>query len=203
MDLTFVLDWVSNYGYVALFAALMLGIVGLPIPDETLLVFTGYLLSKGKFNPWIMGLTAWAGAMSGITLSYWIGRTLGMGFVHKYGKYVHVTPEKMDNVRKWFDRLGHWILVVGYYIAGVRHFSAMIAGTSGLSFPHFAVFAYGGALVWVSTFLCLGYFLGENWTKVGPLAHEYGLYAGIALAVLAVGYYFYWRSQRAAVKTPK
>jgi len=96
-----------------------------------------------------MWLTAWAGAVSGITLSYYIGRTLGMGFIHKYGKYIHVTPEKMDKVRVWFDKLGHWVLVIGYYIAGVRHFSAMVAGTSGLTYPHFAVFAYGGALIWV------------------------------------------------------
>ena len=43
--------WVSHYGYAALFGLLMVGIVGLPVPDETLLTFSGYLISKGKFHP--------------------------------------------------------------------------------------------------------------------------------------------------------
>src|SRR5882724_2394811 len=111
MDLTYVLDKVTEYGYFGMFAALMLGIVGLPIPDETILVFVGYLLSKGRFNPLVMWLTACAGSISGITLSYWIGRTLGLGFVHKYGKYIHVTEAKLDKVRAWYDRIGHWALV--------------------------------------------------------------------------------------------
>ena len=43
----FVFQWVSTYGYGALFVLLMLGIVGLPVPDETLLVFCGYLILTG------------------------------------------------------------------------------------------------------------------------------------------------------------
>ncbi|MEO8028386.1 MAG: DedA family protein [Bryobacteraceae bacterium] len=199
MDFSFVLDWVTQYGYIALFAALMLGIVGLPIPDETLLVFTGYLLSKGKFNIAIMWLTAWTGSMCGITLSYWIGRTLGMGFVHKWGKYLRITPERLDKVHKWYDRMGHWVLVIGYYIAGVRHFSAIVAGTSGLTYPHFALYAYLGGLLWVSTFLSLGYFLGDNWEAVAHLAHEYLLYASIVLIAGAACYYlFRWWRRRSA-----
>jgi membrane protein DedA with SNARE-associated domain len=38
--------WIAHYGYLALFGLLMLGIVGLPVPDETLLTFAGYLVFR-------------------------------------------------------------------------------------------------------------------------------------------------------------
>ncbi len=197
MDITTILSWVEANGYYALFAALMLGIVGLPIPDETILVFVGALLARGKFNPLLMWLTAWCGAMSGISLSYLIGRTLGIGFVRKYGKYFHLTPQRLENVHKWYEKMGQWILVIGYYIAGVRHFSAMIAGTTGLSYPRFALFAYTGAAIWVSTFLGLGYFLGDNWEAVAHLAHEYLLYASIVvLTIVAIYFGIRWLRRR-------
>ncbi len=44
-----VLEWITQYGYLAIFCLLMFGIVGLPVPDETLLTFSGYLIYKGSF----------------------------------------------------------------------------------------------------------------------------------------------------------
>lgn len=48
MDLGFA--WITHYGYVAIFVLLMLGIVGLPVPDEALLTFVGYLSFKGDLQ---------------------------------------------------------------------------------------------------------------------------------------------------------
>ena len=59
--------------------------------------------------------------------------------------------------------MGHWALTFGYFIPGVRHFTAYAAGMSELEAPQFALFAYSGAVLWVGTFLSLGYFLGERW----------------------------------------
>ena len=42
--------WIAQYGYLAIFCLLMFGIVGLPVPDETLLTFTGYLVYKGTLS---------------------------------------------------------------------------------------------------------------------------------------------------------
>ena len=46
-----VFAWIAQYGYGAIFLLLMLGVVGLPVPDETLLVYCGYLISKGVMHP--------------------------------------------------------------------------------------------------------------------------------------------------------
>ena len=51
-----ILAWITQYGYLAIFGGLVFGIVGLPVPDETLLTFTGYLIFKGHLkrpSPWL------------------------------------------------------------------------------------------------------------------------------------------------------
>jgi len=179
--------WISQYGYGALFGLLLLGIVGLPVPDETLLVFSGYLISRGRLQPAWTLTAGIVGSACGISLSYVIGRTAGLGLVTRYGKYIHLTPERLGAVHDWFARVGDWLLAIGYFIPGVRHFTALVAGALRLDYKTFAAFAYPGAAVWVATFLTLGYFLGENWQRAVALIQRYTiLFAIAAIAVTAV-----------------
>jgi membrane protein DedA with SNARE-associated domain len=190
-----VFAWVAAHGYGALFLLMALGVVGLPIPDETILVFAGYLIGRGTLHPAGAFFAALAGAWTGISGSYLLGRTLGVGVVHRYGKYIHFTEARLAQVHRWFDRIGHWMLVVGYYIAGVRHFTAVVAGMSKLEFPTFMAYAWTGGALWVTTFLTLGYFLGENWRQVAELVHEYVLVGSAAIIVVAVVGYFVWKKR--------
>lgn len=191
-----VFGWVSTYGYAALFGLLVFGIVGLPVPDETLLVFCGYLISQGKLSVAGTLLAAVGGSWCGITTSYFIGRTLGLGVVHRFGRYFHVDDRHLDRVHRWFDSSGHWALFGGYYIAGVRHFTAVIAGASKLDFGIFALYAWSGALCWVTVFLTLGYFIGEQWHQVAELVHTYMHYVSYVLIALATMFFagrWWWR----------
>lgn len=181
-----VFEWVATYGYGALFGILIFGIVGLPVPDETLLVFCGYLISRGKLNPVGTFLAVVGGSWCGISVSYWIGRTLGLGVVHRFGRYLHVSERHLDRVHAWFEHSGHWALFFGYYIAGVRHITAIIAGASRLEFPTFMLFAWSGAACWAVVFLTLGYFIGEEWRRVAELIEHYVAYVSGALVVFVV-----------------
>lgn len=192
-----VFGWISSYGYIAIFLMLVLGIVGLPIPDETLLVFCGYLISQSRLNPAGAFLSALAGSWCGISISYMLGRTLGIGVIHRYGKYLHITEERLAYVHRWFDRIGHWALFIGYFIAGVRHFTAVIAGISKLEFRSFMAYAWTGGAVWVATFLTLGYFLGDNWRDIAELIHrDVGYASGILVVIVGLGAWWRWRMRR-------
>ena len=78
-----VLAWITQYGYLAIFLLLVFGIIGLPIPDETMLTFTGYLIYAGHLSLPLAFGTALAGSMCGITISYTLGRILGMKVIHR------------------------------------------------------------------------------------------------------------------------
>jgi membrane protein DedA with SNARE-associated domain len=74
----------------------------------------------------------------------------------------------------------------------VRHLTAYAAGMSELEYPTFALFAYTGAALWASTFIALGYLLGERWQAVQANIHHYLVGCAIALVVLAAAY-LAWR----------
>lgn len=184
------LEKISHYGYPGLFAALVLGIAGLPIPDETILVFCGYLVARGSMHPLLTWITAVVGSTSGITVSYAIGRLAGYEVVHRFGRYIHLTEARLLKVHRWFDRIGHWLLTVGYFIPGVRHFTALVAGMSGMRYRAFAPYAYSGALLWVSTFLGIGYVLGDRWKQVFEDLHREMLIVIVAGTLLAWAIWF-------------
>ncbi len=185
-------QWIAHYGYIGIFMALMLGIVGLPIPDETLLTFAGYLVHRGDLRLIPTLVSALLGTMCGITVSYSLGRLTGYVLIEKHGSKLHISMDRVHQVHDWFRRLGRFALMFGYFIPGVRHLTAYVAGASELELPSFAAFAYLGALLWSHSFVFLGYFLGEEWQRVYRLAHQYALIAVVVIGVAALGYWF-WR----------
>lgn len=149
-----------HYGSIALFILLALGILALPIPDETLMVAAGFLISRGKLNLPATVLAAYLGAVCGISLSYVIGRFGGSLLLKKYGHWVRLTEKRIERTRLWFSRIGMWALFIGYFIPGIRHFTGYIVGTVRIPFSRFALFAFSGAAVWTSVFLTVGYLIG-------------------------------------------
>lgn len=195
------LHWIKTYGYLGVFASQMLGMFGLPIPDETILGFIGFLISKKYFHPLPTLLTAFLGSICGITLNYLVGRTLGLPLLEKYGKYLHITPERLALAHQWFEKYGKWSLFGGYFLPGVRHLAAFSAGVSGLEYRHFAAFAYSGGFLFVATFLTVGYMVGEEWHTVMSVVQSYlwMLMAGfIILGLAAYLVYRIWRARRKA-----
>jgi membrane protein DedA with SNARE-associated domain len=184
-----VLGWVAHYGYVGIFGLLMLGIVGLPIPDETLLMFTGYLIFKHELEPLPAFAAGFMGSIRGITVSYALGRMLGLYLVTRLGHFLHIEPEALEQVRAWYERKGKYGLVISYFIPGIRHLAAYVAGSSRLSLPVFATFAYLGGLLWSSSFISIGYALGDEWEQMSVSLHRYLLIgAGVITVVIAIGF---------------
>lgn len=191
------LHWIKAYGYLGVFASQMLGMFGLPIPDETILAFIGFLVFKNYLHPLPTLVVAYFGSITGITLNYLVGRIIGLPLLEKYGKYLHLSPERLAQVHQWFEKNGKWSLFGGYFLPGVRHLTAFSAGVSGLEFRHFATFAYSGGLLWVATFLTVGYTVGEEWRKVMPEVQSYLWMLVAGLIILGLASYLAYRIQRA------
>jgi membrane protein DedA with SNARE-associated domain len=196
-DMESLFTWIAHYGYVGIFAMLMLGIVGVPVPDETLLLFTGYLIFTRELHPVPAFLAAFLGSICGISVSYTLGRTLGFYLITRLGRYIHLEPEKLDHVRAWYERKGKYALVVGYFIPGIRHLAAYVAGSSKLPLPVFATFASLGAILWTGSFVTVGYVLGDEWTRLSASIHHYALIvAGVAIIGGVVAFLLIRRRRR-------
>ncbi|MCI0381974.1 MAG: DedA family protein [Chlamydiae bacterium] len=153
-------NWLTQYGAISLFMLLVLGILAFPIPEETLMILSGILIRKEGLDPFSTLLAAYTGAIAGISLSYLLGRTAGNYLITRFAKKGWI-DKNFKRAQKWFDRFGKWALLVGYFIPGVRHFTGFSSGTVKMKFKKFALFAYSGAIIWVSLFISFGFFFGN------------------------------------------
>src|SRR5260370_18597388 len=127
----------------------------------------------------------------------------------KLGKMLHVSDAHIHKVHRFFHRIGRWALFIGYYIPGVRHFTAIVAGTSRMEYRWFAAFAYAGACVWVTSFISLGYFLPSRFDQeqrgrvFEAIHHNLTIYAIIATALVVSILILRWWLKRTARRKRK
>ncbi|AGK98063.1 putative membrane-associated protein [Clostridium pasteurianum BC1] len=181
----------DQYGYIALFLSLLLELIALPLPGETLMSYCGYLVYRGKLSWSISILTSSLGAIIGITISYIIGKTLGANFFNKYGSYVHMKPEKLKKVSSWFETYGSKLLIFSYFIPGVRHITGYFAGITKISFKKFAINAYIGGFLWSFTFITLGKALGSGWHRFHAYIRRYVILIAIVLVIIILIMFIY------------
>ncbi|QNK89141.1 DedA family protein [Sporosarcina sp. resist] len=197
------MEWINElfqqYGYYVVLIGLMLEYITLPFPGEPTLIYAGYLVHTGDLNLLVLILLAFIGTSVGITIQCFLGNKLGMPFIQKYGKYVFLTQKKIDLTKKWFEKYGYFLLFIGLFIPGVRHFTGYFAGIINLSFRRFAIIIYSGALFWVSFFLIGGYLLGE---KLHHIINMMGQHIGkiiigvIVIAAIMLGIRFLEKLKR-------
>ncbi|WP_438495459.1 DedA family protein [Paenibacillus sp. IHBB 3054] len=184
----------ANYGYSVLFFGLLLEFVALPFPGETTMAFAGFLSYTGKLDFTTLVVLAFAGTTSGMTITYFVGLKAGMPFIQRYGKWFLFSPAKLEKTQRWFERYGSFLISIGYFIPGVRHFTGYFAGIIALPFRKFALYAYGGALLWVLAFLGIGKLFGPQWMGIFHLFELYALWivSGI-LAIAALIFLYRYR----------
>jgi membrane protein DedA with SNARE-associated domain len=170
--------WCVQHGQAAVFVIMAVGLIGVPMTEETALTVFGLLVHRGTLDFVPSVAAAFLGTACGITVMYVLGRTLGVAAVHRYGRRVGVTEQRMAVAHDWFERIGKWVLAVGYFIPVVRQLTGIAAGVTRVGYMEFAAFAYAGALVWVTAFISLGTFLGMQWA----LVCRHALWAGALLA---------------------
>jgi membrane protein DedA with SNARE-associated domain len=191
--------FLAHYGYFAIFGLLMLGIVGPFIPDDTILVLSGLAVHRGELQLEATIAVAYAGSLCGITLSYVVGRTGLVYALERYKPIEHWVNHHLPEARKWFQRYGKWTLFFGYFIAGVRHFTALAAGMSRVKLTTFAAYAYPGGLVWVASFIAIGYYLGAEWEQIHRRFNRGSLIAAAIVAVIAL---IAWRLRNREARRP-
>jgi membrane protein DedA with SNARE-associated domain len=186
---------IARYGYFAIFGLLMLGIVGPLIPDETILVIAGILARQGRLDYLGVLMAGYGGSLFGITMSYALGRNGLAYLIERIPLVRRHSPEYLERVHRWFAHYGHWTLFFGYFVVGVRHFTAVVAGSSKMKVRSFALYAYTGGLIWVICFVSIGYFLGDQWERVAHFLH--GGATALALGI-AVGFllWLWWKRRK-------
>ncbi|WP_082130171.1 DedA family protein [Aneurinibacillus tyrosinisolvens] len=194
-----IVAWMSHYGYAVLLLGSALELVAFGIPIEVLMSYAGFLISHGQLNWALCIFMAGLGSCIGMTIAYWIGYKLGPPFFHKYGRGIHLGPERLEKTSLWFNKYGNKLLIIAYFIPGVRHITGYFSGIMKMRFQTFAVYAYTGAFIWVGTFISLGKVLGPQWDRYHNSIKKYLLIA-VIIAVVFFAFMYFYKKYKAQIK---
>lgn len=189
MDMIFKL--LADHVYGILFISLILEFVGLPLPGETMMAISGVMGYQGHANYIGIILAGSLGTVIGMQFSYEVGRRLGTKAVDKYGSYIGLTESRMNNATKFFNKYGNIVIVVAYFIPGIRHILGYFSGVSRVDAKKFHIYSTLGGIFWVTTFVSLGYVLGPSWKHFFKLMHSYGVVLLVVALILLVVYLIY------------
>lgn len=196
-----VLGALASAGYLGIAAIVGLESAGLPLPGETTLLAASYLASTGQLSlPLVIGAAA-LGAVVGDSVGYFVGRKGGRRFLERYGRYVGITPGKLEKADGYFARHGGKTVFFGRFVAVLRILAGPLAGASNMPYGRFLAANVAGAVVWAAAMGTLGFFFGKPVTAF--LGHL-GIWALVALAAfLALRFALKrWRSRGRGMSQP-
>lgn len=188
--------------YWLVFAFMVIESSFIPFPSEVIVPPAAYLSATShEVNVWLVLLLATCGAIVGALVNYYLSMWIGRPIVYKFaqsglGHALFITPQKVENAEKYFDKHGAVSTFVGRLIPAIRQLISIPAGLSKMNIGMFIIFTALGAAVWNGILAGLGCWLG---TVVTPemlyeKVEEYNTYlsyGGILLGVVCVGIIIY------------
>jgi membrane protein DedA with SNARE-associated domain len=178
----------DRWGYLAVAGFIGVESFGVPAPGQTIMVAAAIYAGAGRLNIYGVAAIAFVAAVLGDNVGYWIGVRGGRRIVHRFGKYVFITPERLDKAEKFFARRGNRIVVVARFIDGLRQLNGVIAGITAMPWRPFLIYNAVGAALWVGWWTTVAYLFGTHLVEIIEHAHRYKWWA-IAVLVVAIGAY--------------
>ena len=198
------LHWVrhliDNYGYAMVVVLVLAEGVGLPLPGETALI-TAAAVAAQSHRLTIVGviIAAFVGAVGGGVGGYWIGKSGGLPFLTKHGRFLGITQHRITRARKFFTEHGPKAVFFARFIAILRMFAGLLAGVTKMRFGIFLLWNALGALAWSILFGALGYVFGNNLPKLEHLVGRTSLIAFVVVVLVAI-IVWHHRSSRSGLK---
>lgn len=172
------------------------GLVVFPfLPGDTLLFVGGAFCASGAMNVWLLVGLLIVAAVTGNTVNYFVGRTIGHKvYTHNY-RWLDRTS--LQKTHAFFEIHGGKTIVLARWLPVVRTFAPFVAGVSEMSPRKFQLYNVSGAALWVATLVAAGYFFGNI-----PLIRDHLntiVLIGVAAAVVPVAAAGVWRLIRKTV----
>lgn len=168
------MTYIEQYGYLALFLALWLGIVGMPIPDEVVVMTGGAVTTGGLLLPYPAFLLTYLGVVSGLSLGYALGRIFGKSVLDRLKRKRNMN-RYIDFAEKLVSQYGSFALCISYFFPIIRHVMPYVVGLNKMSFKRYAFFSFTAGFVWTLIFFTVGRFLGDHAQEVGDMIYRIGL----------------------------
>lgn len=202
--------FLDRHGLLAAFVFLLIEEAGVPVPvpgDVAMLILG--VEAQRRRDPLLLVqaiLVTELATMFGSTFLYFVARLAGRGLVYRYGRFIRLTPERLDGAERWLKQHGSRAVFLGRLVPGLRIVTAVACGVFEVPFRVFFPAMALGALVYILVYTLLGYFLGRPVLNVLERIHiPFGLLGSLVPLALILLWTFRARQElgrRATVAGP-
>src|SRR5687767_11869157 len=134
--------------------------VGFFLPGDSLLVVAGLFAATGKLNLAVLLSTLFVAAVVGDAVGYYTGARLGPR-LFKRQKSLLFRPSHLHKAHAFYEKYGGKTIIIARFVPIVRTFAPIVAGAANMPYKRFALFNIAGGLLWVTSMVLTGYFLGS------------------------------------------
>lgn len=171
-----VTSFLAHYGIVAVFVLMTIDAV-FPAFSELVMLYGGALASGALahdvdvFGLHAGGIGAYVAVVLAGVLGYQLGAIVGWlvgsrggrPYLERRGRWLHLSPERLDRADRWFERWDRWAVLVGRITPVARSFISIPAGVFEMPFPRYNLLTLIGNAVWCLVLAAIGWALGASW----------------------------------------
>ena len=190
--------FIARLGYGGVFLLMLIESSFVPFPSEIVIPPAADLARR--LPDWSLGGVIAAGvggSLAGAWINYglarYLGRSIVVGLVKRYGRYVHLSPEAYARGETFFLRHGAIATFTGRLIPGIRQIVSLPAGLARMNLMLFSLLTALGASIWVVVLAVVGYRFGQDAAMLSGVLKEYSLVLVIGAGVLVTGYILWAR----------
>lgn len=188
----FIINIISSLGYFGIVLTMAIESALIPLPSEIIMPFSGFLVSTGRFDFWLVVISGAFGNLIGsyaaYALGFWLERPIIRKLVEKYGKFILLTTHELDIAEKFFQKYGNLVVFGSRLLPGVRTVISLPCGMAKLPLVTFSLLTFSGSFLWSVFLTYVGVILGENWEVLRPVFRQFDIVI-VALGVVLVVWY--------------
>jgi membrane protein DedA with SNARE-associated domain len=157
-----VADFVAQHGVMAGFVLILIEETGVPVPvpGDFLMLGLGVHAREGHVPLWQALAVMEIATLVGASVLYVLAARAGRDLVYRYGRYIHLTPARLDQAEAFLRRRGMVAIVLGRITPGLRMATVIASGVFGVPFWRFLPSLALGAFLYILAYTLLGYFIG-------------------------------------------
>ncbi|MCC7265544.1 MAG: DedA family protein [Candidatus Latescibacteria bacterium] len=188
-------QWPPALVYGALILSAFLENIVPPVPGDTVVVFSAYLVGRGVLGLWAAYLATCAGGMLGFMAMFFLGYTRGrMFFVSRGGRLF--TEDNLAKAEGWLARYGLALVAANRFLSGVRSVIALAAGMGRMDWKRVALAGLLSIALWNALMFYAGMMVGQHWGRVLEYLEEYNRILTALLVAGALGLAWRWWRRR-------
>jgi membrane protein DedA with SNARE-associated domain len=148
--------WVQHWGYLGIVILMAMESSIFPVPSEVVIPPAAFLAAQGHLNFSGVIIAGTVGSYLGSAITYWVSRLLGRPLILRYGRFVLLTPEKLERAEVWLERYEGGGVFFARLLPVIRHLISIPAGLIKMGFGIFSLVTIAGSAIWCYVLAYLG-----------------------------------------------